>query len=86
MAARYGRLTGPVHGCRPVTESLLTLLARSPDTTVTTHSVNGRTGLVTRYGRRVVAVVSLDVSDDGVAQVWVMLNPDKLRSWNHRPR
>jgi len=52
---------------------------------VTTHSVNGRTGLVTRHGRRVVAVISLDVSDDRVAQVWVMLNPDKLRSWNQRP-
>ncbi|MCX5419006.1 RNA polymerase subunit sigma [Streptomyces sp. NBC_00078] len=79
-------LTGPVHGCRPVADSLLTLLARSPHTTLTTHSVNGRTGLVARYGRQVAAVISLDVSDDRVAQVWVMLNPDKLRSWNHRPK
>ncbi|MFC8430100.1 RNA polymerase subunit sigma [Streptomyces sp. NPDC057253] len=78
-------LTGPVHGCRQVTDSLLTLLARSPRTTLTPHSVNGRTGLVARYGDRVVAVISLDVSHDRVAQVWVMLNPDKLRSWNHRP-
>ncbi|WP_328745276.1 RNA polymerase subunit sigma [Streptomyces sp. NBC_00285] len=78
-------LTGPVHGCRPVADSLLTLLARSPHTTLSTHSVNGRTGLVARYGREVAAVISLDVSDDRVAQVWVMLNPDKLRSWNHRP-
>jgi len=78
-------LTGPVHGCRPVADSLLTLLARSPHTTLTTHSVNGRTGLVARYGRRVAAVISLDVSDDRVAQVWVTLNPDKLRSWN-QPR
>ncbi|WP_460070500.1 sigma-70 family RNA polymerase sigma factor family protein [Streptomyces sp. YKOK-I1] len=78
-------LTGPVHGDRPVADSLLTLLARSPHTTLSTHSVNGRTGLVARYGRRVAAVISLDVADDRVAQVWVMLNPDKLRSWN-RPR
>ncbi|MGI5460777.1 sigma factor [Streptomyces sp. CA-249302] len=78
-------LTGPVHGCRPVADSLLTLLARSPHTTLTTHSVNGRTGLVARYGHRVAAVISLDVSDDRVVQVWVMLNPDKLRSWNRRP-
>ncbi|RPF37333.1 sigma factor [Streptomyces sp. TLI_185] len=77
-------LTGPVHGCRPVADSLLTLLTRSPHTTLTTHSVNGRTGLVARYGCRVAAVISLDVSDDRVAQVWVMLNPDKLRSWNQR--
>ncbi|MFI5801017.1 RNA polymerase subunit sigma [Streptomyces sp. NPDC051677] len=78
-------LTGPVHGCRQVADSLLTLLGRSPHTTLTTHSVNGRTGLVARYGCRVAAVISLDVSDDGVAQIWVMLNPDKLRSWNRRP-
>ncbi|MDV9171204.1 RNA polymerase subunit sigma [Streptomyces sp. W16] len=75
-------LTGPVHGSRPVARSLLTLLARRPRTTLTTHSVNGRTGLVARYGRQVAAVISLDVANDRVAQVWVMLNPDKLRSWN----
>jgi RNA polymerase sigma-70 factor (ECF subfamily) len=75
-------LTGPVHGSRPVADALLTLLARRPRTTLGTNSVNGRTGLVARYGHQVVAVVSLDVADDRVAQVWVMLNPDKLRSWN----
>ncbi|MFJ5303205.1 RNA polymerase subunit sigma [Streptomyces sp. NPDC088350] len=78
-------LTGPVHGGRPVADSLLTLLAGRPRTTLATHSVNGRTGLVARYGRQVAAVISLDVANDRVAQVWVMLNPDKLRSWN-QPR
>ncbi|MBK6016307.1 RNA polymerase subunit sigma [Streptomyces sp. MBT53] len=78
-------LTGPVHGSRPVTDNLLTLLARRPHTTLTTHSVNGRTGLVARYGRQVTAVISLDVASDRVAQFWVMLNPDKLRRWN-QPR
>lgn len=75
-------LTGPVHGSGPVADNLLTLLARSPHTTLTTHSVNGRTGLVARYGRQVTAVVSVDVANDRVAQFWVMLNPDKLRRWN----
>ncbi|WP_427917309.1 RNA polymerase subunit sigma [Streptomyces sp. cg40] len=78
-------LTGPVHGSGPVADSLLTLLARRPHTTLATHSVNGRTGLVARYGRQVTAVISVDVASDRVAQFWVMLNPDKLRSWN-RPR
>ncbi|MGW5250655.1 RNA polymerase subunit sigma [Streptomyces sp. NPDC004129] len=76
-------LTGPVHGSRPVADSLLTLLARLPRTGLTTRSVNGRTGLVARYGHQVAAVVSLDVADEHVGQVWVTLNPDKLRSWNH---
>lgn len=75
-------LTGRVHGSRRVADSLLTLLARGPRTALTTHSVNGRTGLVARYGHQVVGVIGLDVTDEHVAQVWVMLNPDKLRSWN----
>jgi RNA polymerase sigma-70 factor (ECF subfamily) len=75
-------LTAPVQGSRPVADSLLTLLTGPPGTTLAPHSVNGRTGLVARYGDRVAAVLSLDVADGRVAQVWVMLNPDKLRSWN----
>ncbi|MGP3991560.1 RNA polymerase subunit sigma [Streptomyces sp. 3N207] len=77
-------LTGPVHGSRPVADSLLTLLAGRPRAGLTAQSVNGRTGLVARYGCQVAAVISLDVADDHVAQVWVTLNPDKLRSWNRR--
>ncbi|MFJ3307381.1 hypothetical protein ACIPSA_30665 [Streptomyces sp. NPDC086549] len=78
-------LNRPVHGRRQVAHSLLTLLARRTRTTLTTHSVNGRTGLVARYDHRVAAVISLDVADRHVAQVWVVLNLDKLRSWNQPP-
>ncbi|SEE92679.1 RNA polymerase sigma-70 factor, ECF subfamily [Streptomyces sp. 3213] len=78
-------LTGPLHGSRPVADNLLTLLARRPHTTLSTHSVNGRTGLVARYGHQVTAVISLDVAHDRVALFWVMLNPDKLRPWNRPP-
>ncbi|MGW7619598.1 sigma factor-like helix-turn-helix DNA-binding protein [Streptomyces antimycoticus] len=78
-------LIRPAHGSRRVAHSLLTLLAHRPRTTLTTHSVNGRTGLVARYDRQVAAVISLDVTDHRVAQVWVVLNPEKLRSWNRPP-
>ncbi|MFF4355160.1 sigma factor-like helix-turn-helix DNA-binding protein [Streptomyces sp. NPDC001530] len=78
-------LIRPVHGSRQVAHSLLTLLARRPRTTLTTHSVNGRTGLVARYHHQVAAVISLNIADHHVAQVWVTLNPDKLRSWNLPP-
>ncbi|MCZ4606948.1 RNA polymerase subunit sigma [Streptomyces sp. Lzd4kr] len=76
-------LVRPVEGRMPVARSLLTLLARHPRTTLDTHAVNGRTGLVVRYGRQVAAVISLDVVGSHVVQVWVTLNPDKLRTWNH---
>ncbi|MGP4052923.1 hypothetical protein [Streptomyces sp. 2A115] len=83
-------LIRPVHGGRQVAQSLLTLMARHPRTTLTAQSVNGRTGLVVRYGRQVAAVISLDIADHQgtdiadhqVTQVWVILNPDTLRSWN----
>ncbi|MGW3415136.1 RNA polymerase subunit sigma [Streptomyces sp. NPDC000888] len=72
----------PIHGFRQVAWCLLSLLARHPRTTLDTHSINGRTGLVVRYDRQVAAVLTLDVADARVVQVWVTLNPDKLRSWN----
>jgi RNA polymerase sigma-70 factor (ECF subfamily) len=78
-------LTRPVVGGPRVARSLLTLLARHPRTTVHTRPVNGRTGLVARYDGQVAAVVCLDLAGTRVVQVWAVLNPDKLRSWN-RPR
>ncbi|WP_399936939.1 RNA polymerase subunit sigma [Streptomyces sp. BBFR25] len=78
-------LTRPVVGGPRVARSLLTLLARHPRTTVHTRPVNGRTGLVARYDGQVAAVLGLDLAGTRVVQVWAVLNPDKLRSWN-RPR
>ncbi|MQY34027.1 ECF RNA polymerase sigma factor SigJ [Streptomyces sp. RB17] len=72
----------PVHGRERVARSLLTLLAPRARTTVDTHSVNGRTGLLVRYDRRVAAVISLDVAGRHAVQVWIVVNPDKLRLWN----
>ncbi|WP_426570151.1 RNA polymerase subunit sigma [Streptomyces canus] len=78
-------LTRPVTGSEQVARSLLNLLARHPRTTLHSYPVNGRTGLVARYDDQVAAVVTLDMAGSRVVQVWVVLNPDKLRSWN-RPR
>ncbi|MFF1568215.1 RNA polymerase subunit sigma [Streptomyces sp. NPDC058293] len=75
-------LTTPVTGDEHVARSLLTLLCAQPRTTVNTWPVNGRTGLVARYDERVAAVITLDLLHSRVSQVWVVLNPDKLRSWN----
>ncbi|WP_406425695.1 RNA polymerase subunit sigma [Streptomyces sp. NBC_01589] len=75
-------LTRPVVGGARVARSLLTLFDRHPRTTLHTRPVNGRTGLVARYDDQVAAVVVLDMAGSRVVQVWVVLNPDKLRSWN----
>ncbi|MFD7678562.1 sigma-70 family RNA polymerase sigma factor [Streptomyces sp. NPDC060187] len=75
-------LSRPVHGNDQVARSLLTLLSECPRSALDLRPVNGRTGIVVRYNRRVAAVISLDVADHRAVQVWVVLNPDKLRSWN----
>lgn len=82
---RVGAPDRPVQGSRQVARALLTLPARGPRTTWSAQSVNGRTGLVVRWECRVAAVIGLDVADHRVVQLWVVLNPDKLRSWNRSP-
>ncbi|CAM5447106.1 RNA polymerase sigma factor [Streptomyces spiroverticillatus] len=72
----------PVTGDENVARSLITLLSACRRTTVDTWPVNGRTGLVARCDEQVAAVITLDLVHSRVAQVWAVLNPDKLRSWN----
>ncbi|MFJ4983477.1 RNA polymerase subunit sigma [Streptomyces sp. NPDC088732] len=81
-------LVRPVHGSEQVARSLLVLLARRPRTTLRAQPVSGRTGLVVRCDHQVAAVISLGLTGDRVGrvgQVWVVLNPDKLRPWNESP-
>ncbi|GGS99589.1 sigma factor [Streptomyces chromofuscus] len=75
-------LTQPVHGDQHVARALLTLLTPRPHTTLHLHPANGRTAIVVRHNDQVAAVISFDISDHHVTQVWAVLNPDKLRSWN----
>jgi RNA polymerase sigma-70 factor (ECF subfamily) len=72
-------LVRPVHGSRQAAQSLLTLLARRPRTTLHTNSANGRTGLVVRYDDQVAAVISLDIAGHHAVR-WT------VRSWCCGPR
>lgn len=54
----------------------------APDITILTASVNGLPGLLLVRGGAVVGVVTADVRDRLLANVWVVCNPDKLRHWN----
>ncbi|TDC88200.1 RNA polymerase subunit sigma [Nonomuraea deserti] len=85
----------PAHGAdtvaRLVTELLTgrsgtdSALTGRSGTDPAAESVNGRTGLVLRQAGQAVAVISVSVAGNEVTAVWIVLNPDKLRSW-HRPR
>ncbi|MGW4599051.1 RNA polymerase subunit sigma [Streptomyces sp. NPDC004457] len=80
-------LTRPVHGNQHVARTLLTLLTPRPRTTLHLSPANGRTAIVVRHNAQVAAVISFDIADHHVFQVWAVLNPDKLRTWNrpHTP-
>lgn len=71
-----------VCGAPEASRFLRGLLARQPEITVDGTSVNGAAGLVVRRGTRVVAVLSPEVVNGRVCQVWLVLNPGKLSGWN----
>ena len=51
-------------------------------TEIAEHEVNGRAGLVLRRHGFVVGVICIDVTGDQVSDLWMVLNPTKLRHWN----
>ncbi|MER6978514.1 hypothetical protein [Streptomyces carpinensis] len=74
----------PIHGADRTARFLLGGLWQQPGVETTLHSVNGGTGLVLRHDDRVCGVVSFTVRHEKITAVWLVLNPDKLRSWNRR--
>ncbi|WP_327365336.1 RNA polymerase subunit sigma-24 [Streptomyces sp. NBC_01217] len=72
----------PVHGADRTARFMLAALSRHPRLKATLQSVNGKTGLILRHGTTVSGVVSFHVKKEKITDVWLVLNPDKLRSWN----
>ncbi|WP_392668777.1 hypothetical protein [Streptomyces sp. LN785] len=72
----------PIHGADRISCFVLGALSQRPGLDATPQSVNGRTGLVLRRDGIVSGVVSFDVRGEKITDVWLVLNPDKLRSWN----
>ncbi|MGW1734344.1 sigma factor-like helix-turn-helix DNA-binding protein [Streptomyces sp. NPDC001999] len=73
----------PIHGADRTARFMLAALLQYPKLEATLQSVNGKTGLVLRHETTVSGVVSLHVQGEKITDVWLVLNPDKLRSWNH---
>ncbi|MET0414884.1 MAG: FAD-dependent oxidoreductase [Actinoplanes sp.] len=59
----------------------LTDVPRGPGAAVTVESVNGRAGLAVRRDGRVVAVIAVRTAAGRVEELWIVLNPAKLRHW-----
>ncbi|GAA1016283.1 hypothetical protein Aple_020730 [Acrocarpospora pleiomorpha] len=73
----------PIRGADRTAHFMLGALSHQPALEATLRSVNGKTGLVLRHASVVSAVVSFQVRNEKITHVWVVLNPDKLRSWHH---
>ncbi|MEU4606414.1 nuclear transport factor 2 family protein [Kribbella sp. NPDC023972] len=75
----------PIHGAREAARFVAALPVGLPGAEFAVEPVNGRAGVVLRRGGRAVAVVSLSVAEAEVTAVWIVLNPDKLRTWHRTP-
>ena len=73
----------PVRGVERVARLLIRVFSTVPGVTATEQSVNGQAGLVFRQGRRVVGVLSANIKAGRILDIWLVLNPDKLRHWNN---
>ncbi|WP_405982691.1 RNA polymerase sigma factor SigJ [Streptomyces sp. NBC_00158] len=54
----------------------------TPGMTLLERSVNGRPGLVARFGDTTITVAAFGVTGDRITHIWAVRNPEKLRTWN----
>lgn len=73
---------GELQGSVAVARALGRISVQPSRCEVTAQNVNGRTGLVLRRSGRVVGVICLATVASEVTDLWLILNPDKLRQWN----
>jgi RNA polymerase sigma-70 factor (ECF subfamily) len=72
----------PIRGSEQVAQAWAELADRAPEgVRVVERTVNGRPGLVSEQDGRVVTVFAFDVDGDRIKHIWVVRNPDKLRTW-----
>lgn len=71
----------PFRGPEDVARKICSVLEDDP-ATITEREVNGQRGLVLLREGRVTAVVCVNVHHRHITDLWVQLNPDKLRHWN----
>lgn len=72
---------GPFRGPHDVAVKICDVLRNDP-ATITEREVNGQPGLALVRRGRVTAVVCVSVHHRHVTDLWVQLNPEKLRHWN----
>lgn len=71
----------PVFGADNVARFLLGLLEKYPSDQVEPREMTDGAGFAIRRDGRVIGVVNLHVIADRVADVWIVMNPEKLGAW-----
>ena len=71
-----------VDGADEVARAIVALLRRDPGCRLEGGHVNGRPGIVMLSGDRVVGVINALRRGSRVQEMWIVVNPDKLRHWN----
>ncbi|NUW34940.1 RNA polymerase sigma factor SigJ [Nonomuraea sp. SMC257] len=80
-----GTVLHPIVGVERIVRSLVHLADRFRDLTILERTVNGRAGLIAQQDGVTVSVYAFDIAGDQITRIWVVRNPDKLRSWTVRP-
>jgi RNA polymerase sigma-70 factor (ECF subfamily) len=80
--SRRRAIDGPARGVDGAAKLLIRLFARAPTLVASEQSINGQVGLVFRQGSKVVGVASVHLRAGLIMDVWIVVNPDKLRRWN----
>ncbi|MEI5584316.1 sigma-70 family RNA polymerase sigma factor [Agromyces sp. CCNWLW208] len=71
----------PVLGAENVARFLLGLLAKNPDDRVEPLETTDGAGFAVRRDDAVIGVVNFNVVAGRVADVWIVMNPEKLSAW-----
>lgn len=79
---RAGRPLGTAGGVIGAARLLIDLYAQTPQLQSAEQSVNGESGLLLRRHGEVVGVLALGAHRGKITEVWLVVNPDKLRHWN----
>ena len=72
----------PIRGGEQIARAWVELADRATsDMTLLERTVNGQPGLVVQQDGAVVTVFAFDVDGDLIRNIWVVRNPEKLRTW-----
>ena len=74
--------TASLWGTAEVAGYLLGLVTNHPEAVLSERQVNGRAAIALASGGRVMGIVSLGTRSGLVEELFIVVNPDKLRAWN----